>query len=191
MGEWRHSSTILNLSTKWRCVASLSTLPKDNSSSHQLYRREQRTEKPLSSIAAGTPNPRQSSPQVTIPTELSQFPYKNTMKVKWSLCLTMPWTLMASGCIDSRFHDLDTSWKWAVSFTSWPLYQVGKSPLPYPLDKRLGGSQNLSWPYGEVKIFDPTGTWNLAPSHPAHSHSLHQLRYPGSIKRQYLGKNSD
>jgi hypothetical protein len=33
-----------------------------------------------------------------------------------------------SGCIDSHFLDLGTSWRWVVNFTPWPLYPRGKSP---------------------------------------------------------------
>jgi hypothetical protein len=46
------------------------------------------------------------------------------------------------------FFDLGTIWRWVVSFTPWPLYPQGKSPW-YPLDKRLGGSQNRSGRGGE------------------------------------------
>jgi hypothetical protein len=52
-----------------------------------------------------------------------------------------------------RFLDLGTIWGWEVSFASWPLYPREKSSR-YPLDRKLGGSQNLSelcgensWPY--------------------------------------------
>jgi hypothetical protein len=41
------------------------------------------------------------------------------------------------------FFDLDTRWRWVVSFTSWPLYSQGKSSW-YPLDRRLGGPQSRS-----------------------------------------------
>jgi hypothetical protein len=34
---------------------------------------------------------------------------------------------------------------------------LGKEPI-VPLDRRLGGLQNLSGRYGEVKILDPAGT---------------------------------
>jgi hypothetical protein len=38
----------------------------------------------------------------------------------------------------------------------------GKSPR-YPFYRRLGGPQSRSGPYGEVKLFDPTGTRTPAP----------------------------
>jgi hypothetical protein len=37
--------------------------------------------------------------------------------------------------------DLDTRWKWVVSFTPRPLQPQGKSPW-YPLDRKLGGPQS-------------------------------------------------
>jgi hypothetical protein len=40
------------------------------------------------------------------------------------------------GRINPRFLDLDTSWRWVVSFTPRPLYRR------YPLDRRLSGPQN-------------------------------------------------
>jgi hypothetical protein len=53
---------------------------------------------------------------------------------------------------EPKFFDLDTSWKWVVSFTPW-----------YPLDRKLGGTQSRSGRYGEV-ILDTTGTPNPGPS---------------------------
>jgi hypothetical protein len=58
----------------------------------------------------------------------------------------------SGGCIDLRFLDLATSWRWVVSFTPLPLY------TRYPLDKRFGGPQSHSRRYGEVKVLDSTGT---------------------------------
>jgi hypothetical protein len=86
--------------------------------------------------------------------------------VKLSLCLTN-WALRHDGewgsrCIDPHFLDLDTRWRWEVSFMPWPLYPRGKSPC-YPLDRKLGGPQ--SWPgrHGEEKIIGSTGTRALNP----------------------------
>jgi hypothetical protein len=61
------------------------------------------------------------------------------------------------GCIDPRFLDLGTSWRWVISFTPLPLYPWGKNLL-YTLNRRLGGPQSRSWRYGEVRILDPTET---------------------------------
>jgi hypothetical protein len=83
---------------------------------------------------------------------------------------------MGSGCVD----DLGTSWRWVVSFTPLPPYPPGKSPR-YPFYRRLGGPQSRSGRYGEVNIFDPTGTRNSRPpGRPARSQSLYRLGYPGS-----------
>jgi hypothetical protein len=87
----------------------------------------------------------------------------------------MPWKRMGSGCIDPRFLDLGTSWRWVVSFTRWPLLPLGKEPQ-YPLDRRLGGPQSQSGRCGEEKILDPTGTRTLTPV----IQSLYWLCYPGS-----------
>jgi hypothetical protein len=59
---------------------------------------------------------------------------------------------MGRGCIDPRFLDLRTSWRWVVSFTSQPFSSRGKSSR-YPLDRKVGGLQNWcgrgenSWPW--------------------------------------------
>jgi hypothetical protein len=62
-----------------------------------------------------------------------------------------------SGSTDPHLPDLGTSWRWVVSFTPRPLYLRGKSPR-YPLDRRLGGYQNLSERRGEERIPDFNGT---------------------------------
>jgi hypothetical protein len=43
-----------------------------------------------------------------------------------------PWSVWESGCIDPRFCDLSTSWRWVVSFKPRPLYLPGKE-LPVPI----------------------------------------------------------
>jgi hypothetical protein len=46
------------------------------------------------------------------------------------------------------------------------------------LDKRLGGPQNRSGRYGEVKILDATDTRTLTPlGRPVRSQSLYRLSY--------------
>jgi hypothetical protein len=91
----------------------------------------------------------------------------------------MPCRRMGEWMYRSHFLDLGTSWQWAVSFMSRPLYPRGKSPL-YPLDRRLGGPQHRSGRHGEVKILATIGTRTRPFGHPAHSQSLYRLRYPGS-----------
>jgi hypothetical protein len=52
--------------------------------------------------------------------------------------------------IDQYILNLSTRWR-------WPHYPQGKSPR-YPLDRRLGGSQNQSGQRGEEKNLALTGT---------------------------------
>jgi hypothetical protein len=66
-----------------------------------------------------------------------------------------------NGCIDSRFLDLGTNWRWMVSFTPWPLYP--RERAPGPLDRRLRGPQSRAGLYGQVKILALTGTRNSTP----------------------------
>jgi hypothetical protein len=40
----------------------------------------------------------------------------------------MTWRRMGSGCIDPGFFDLDTSWRWVVSFKLLPHYSQEKNP---------------------------------------------------------------
>jgi hypothetical protein len=58
---------------------------------------------------------------------------------------------MGSECIDPRFLDLDTSWRWVGSFTPRLHYPRGKSRR-YPLARRLGGPQGQSARCEEEKI---------------------------------------
>jgi hypothetical protein len=95
----------------------------------------------------------------------------------------MPWRRMGSGCIDSHFLDLGTSWRWVVNFTPRPLYPQGKSPQ-YPLDRRLGGPQNRSGRFGEVKILTPTGTRTPTPR----SSSPQLVAIPTTLSRLILLK---
>jgi hypothetical protein len=59
-----------------------------------------------------------------------------------------------SGGIALRILDFGTRWSWVVSFTPQLLYPQGKSPY-YPLDRRLGGPQNLSGRDGGEKNSQP------------------------------------
>jgi hypothetical protein len=67
----------------------------------------------------------------------------NTIKACWESIGIAPHIL-----------DLDTRWKWVVSFTLRPLYPQGKSSC-YSLDKRLGGPQSRSGRCGEEKNSQP------------------------------------
>jgi hypothetical protein len=79
----------------------------------------------------------------------------------------------------STIFDLRNIWRSVVSFTYRPLYPRDKSSL-YPLERKLGELQNQSRHCGEDKISCPCQEPN--PSCPAHSLSLHQLNYSGSVK---------
>jgi hypothetical protein len=70
-----------------------------------------------------------------------------------------------SWCIDPRFLDLGTSWRWTVNFALRPLYPRGKSPR-YPLKKRLDRPQSRCGQRGEKKILHPTGTRTRGQSWP-------------------------
>jgi hypothetical protein len=56
--------------------------------------------------------------------------------------------------ISQSILNFGTRWRWVVSFTLRPLYPQGKS-LWYPLDRMLGGPQNLSEHGGEEKNSQP------------------------------------
>jgi hypothetical protein len=86
------------------------------------------------------------------------------VNVKLSLCLTNQALRLegvwGSGCVDPHFFDLGTSWRRVVRFMPRPLYPRGKNPL-YPLDRKLGGPQNLSGRRGGEKILDPSQDSNF------------------------------
>jgi hypothetical protein len=73
-------------------------------------------------------------------------------KVNLSLCLIKHYAMKTHGKwrYISNILDLDTSWRWVVSFTTRPLYHGGKSTR-YPLHRRLGGSQSQFGRCGEEK----------------------------------------
>jgi hypothetical protein len=63
-----------------------------------------------------------------------------------------------SGCIDPRFIDLGTSWRWVVRFTHRPLYPPGTH--------WIGGWVNLRTDLDDMnkeKVLDPNGTWTPTP----------------------------
>jgi hypothetical protein len=78
----------------------------------------------------------------------------------------------------STILDLGTRWRRDVSFRPWLLTPWGKSPQ-YPMDRRLGGPQELIWMlWIKKKISCPC--WESNPSRPVRSPSLYQLSYHGS-----------
>jgi hypothetical protein len=100
------------------------------------------------------------------------------VKVKLSLCLTNYVLcyegIWESGCIDPCILDFGTTWRWVDSLMPWLLYPQGKSPW-YPLDRRLGASQNLSGQCGQEKNLSLLGLQHLG--RPAHSQLLYRLCY--------------
>jgi hypothetical protein len=67
------------------------------------------------------------------------------------LFLCFNWTpYWGSGGIAPRILDLETRWRWVLSFTRRPLYFQGKGHW-YPMDTRLGGPQSRSRRGGEEK----------------------------------------
>jgi hypothetical protein len=73
----------------------------------------------------------------------------------------MPWRHMGEWRYSSTILHLDNRWRWVVSFTLLLLYTRVPSPR-YPLDMRLGGTQNRSGRCGEEKTLTPTE--NRAPA---------------------------
>jgi hypothetical protein len=100
---------------------------------------------------------------------------------------TTPWRRRGSGCIDPRFLDLGTSWKWVTSFTPRLRYPRGNSPL-YPLGWRLGWPQSRSGQLEKRNLLILLGL-ELGPLHrPPRSQSLYRLSYPGSYTLPHNGK---
>jgi hypothetical protein len=72
-----------------------------------------------------------------------------------------------TGGVTLHTVNLNTRWRWVISFIPQPLYPWGKSPW-YALDSRLGGSQSQSG-HGEEKKSLPHPCWEMNPGHPAHN----------------------
>jgi hypothetical protein len=64
------------------------------------------------------------------------------------------WRHMGEWRYSSTILDLDTKWKWVVSFMLRPLYRRGKNPR-YPLDRKLGVVQSRSGRCGVQKNLLP------------------------------------
>jgi hypothetical protein len=84
---------------------------------------------------------------------------KGKVKDKVKLSLWFNWAPCYNGILGSggrapRTLDLDTKWRWVVSFTPRPLYSQGKNPS-YLLDMRLGGPYSCSGRGDEEKNFQP------------------------------------
>jgi hypothetical protein len=76
-------------------------------------------------------------------------------RVKVSLCVTnKQQSMKAYGGVDVYIHIFLTL---AIVEGKWSASPPGKS-CRYSLDRRLSGPQSRSWPRGEEKIIDPTGS---------------------------------
>jgi hypothetical protein len=92
------------------------------------------------------------------------------VKLKLSLCLTKYALhhegVWRSGCIDPRFLDFGTSWRWVVSFTARPPYPR------YPLGRRLSGRQSRSWSHrnsnSDPSVVQPVASHYTDCAIPAH-----------------------
>jgi hypothetical protein len=69
----------------------------------------------------------------------------------------MPWRRTGEWRYSSNILDLDSWWRWVVSFASRPLYSKGKS-ASYPRKRKLGGLWS--------KVFCPCRKSKLRPSRP-------------------------
>jgi hypothetical protein len=84
---------------------------------------------------------------------LASFRYLTYRKLFLYLIMelsTTPWRLIEKWRHNSTILDLNTRWRWMVSFTLLPLYPWKYGP-PYLLDRRLCGLQGRSGLYGEEK----------------------------------------
>jgi hypothetical protein len=93
-----------------------------------------------------------------------------------------------SGCRDTHFRDLGTSWRWVVHFTFRPLYSRGRIPGTHWIrgwvDLRAGLGDLEKWNFLTLPGL------KLRPlSRPACNQSLYRLRYPGSFKYSKTSQN--
>jgi hypothetical protein len=93
----------------------------------------------------------------------------------------MSWRCMGGWRYSSTTIDLSTRWRWLVSFMAGRFIPL--KTAPYPLERRLRGSQSRSGCYGEEKGLLPCREFN--PDRPAHSPSLSKLLFSARV----LGKN--
>jgi hypothetical protein len=99
------------------------------------------------------------------------------IKVKLSLCLTN-WApchevLSRRWCIDPRFLDIGSSWRWAVSFMA---------PPPVPIGYEPGWAPEQVWMLWRIEKFLILPGLEFRPlRHPARSKLLHWVCYPSSF----------
>jgi hypothetical protein len=119
-------------------------------------------------------------------------PFKKCKKVKLSPCLTN-WALLhegvwESGCIDPHFLELDTSWRWVVSFTPLPLYLQERAPGTHCIggwvDPRAGLDDMAKWKFLtlpglelRLSVVQPVASRYTDCAIPAHSKKCSWLIY--------------
>jgi hypothetical protein len=110
--------------------------------------------------------------------------YKMKVKVKLSLWfLTEHHAMKAywgSGGIAPRILELDTRWRWVVSFTPRPLYPRKRAPDTYWIGSWVGPRAGLD---AVVKRKVPS-PWT--PDHPARSPVLYHWAIPAPIRKGYM-----
>jgi hypothetical protein len=98
--------------------------------------------------------------------------------VKLSLCLAnyalCHEDVRESGCIDPRFLDLGTSWRWVAIFTPQPLYPR-RNRLPVPIGYEAGRPQSWFGRRGEGEILMLPGLELRPLGRPACNQSLYRL----------------
>jgi len=86
--------------------------------------------------------------------------------------------------IAALIFNLGTRWEGVTNFIPWPLYPQGKNPQ-YPWNRKLGGPQSWSGPFGEEKIpLHPS--WNQNTSHPAHNRDSIPSTLPRFLIPEYI-----
>jgi hypothetical protein len=127
-GEWKYSSTIIDLGTRWKWVVSFMPLPLYPWGNNPQYPLDRRLVRPKS---------------------WSEL-YGEEKNLALSRNRTLAVECMQEWRYSSTILNFGTGRRWVVSFTPWPLYPLGKSHR-YPLDRRLSGPQSLCGFTGEEK----------------------------------------
>jgi hypothetical protein len=73
----------------------------------------------------------------------------------------MPWKHIVEWRYTSTILEPGNRWRWMVSFTSLPLYHLGRSPR-YPINRRLDGPQSRSGRCGQWKKYYTAGNQTRA-----------------------------
>jgi hypothetical protein len=113
------------------------------------------------------PDPSNSSAKIIVPHLIQShqlaiwYKRKGTVNPGINKLSGMPWRRMGEWRYSFTILDLDTRWRWVVSFTPRPLYPQGIS-VRYPLVRRLDGPRSQPGRRGEEKILDRTETVSVS-----------------------------